>query len=286
MWDLERFLAGAAADRLGFSEIERGSECRGREIVRASIQTHLDSRSPGDVGPAISLNSPDGTAALTHKRSHTRRVLLFGEVSVTRVGYGAPGHDSVHPLDSELALPARAYSYEICRRLVRVAVCSPFDEAVALVADTTGVTVPKRSAEVIVAEAGAHFDAFYAARCADFYGVEEGEVLVGAVDGKGIPMVKPVPATRVVRLGSGEKRNKKRMATVGTVFSAEPRVRTAQSVVDSLFATGPRSDDDRPVRQRPTHKRVWASLLAGKDNFIADVKAEMTRRDPRREHPG
>ncbi|MFZ0664171.1 MAG: hypothetical protein WAM97_00335 [Acidimicrobiales bacterium] len=63
-------------------------------------------------------------------------------------------------------------------------------------------------------------------------------------------------------------------------------MRTAASVVDSLFATGPRNDEDRPTRRRPTHKRVWASLLAGKDNFIADVKAEMTRRDPLRDTPG
>ena len=285
LWDLERFLAGAATDRLGLSEIERGSERRGREIVRAAIQSHLDSRSPGDIGPAVILSSPDGPVALTHKRARTRRLLtLFGEVQVTRVGYGARGHASVCPLDAELALPARAYSYEICRRLVRIAVCSPFDEAVALVADTTGVTVPKRSAELIVLEAAADFDAFYTVRCRDAFTVEKGEVLVGAVDGKGIPMVKPVPATRVVRLGSGEKRNKKRMATVGTVFSAAPRGRTAQAVVDSLFSTGP-ADQDRPARQRPTHKRVWASLLAGKDKFIADVKAEMTRRDPLREHP-
>ena len=31
------------------------------------------------------------------------------------------------------------------------------------------------------------------------------------------------------------------------------------------------------------HKRVWASLTADKDTFIADVKAEMTRRDPDRQ---
>jgi len=184
--------------------------------------------------------------------ARTRRLLtLFGEVTVTRVGYSTPGQAGVCPLNAELALPARAYSYELCRRLVRIAVASPFDEAVALVADTTGVTVPKRSAELIVLEAAADFDAFYTTRCADAYSVEEGEVLIGAVDGKGIPMVKPLPATRVVRLGSGEKRNKKRMATVGTVFSAAPRVRTPQSVVDSLFATGP-ADPHRPARQRPT----------------------------------
>lgn len=68
------------------------------------------------------------------------------------------------------------------------------------------------------------------------------------------------------------------MATVGAVFSRPPRVRSPQEVIDSLFAApGP---GPRPKRPRPNHKRVWASLVSGKDRFIGDVKAEMDRRDP------
>ncbi|MGH9223807.1 MAG: ISKra4 family transposase, partial [Acidimicrobiales bacterium] len=285
-WNLERFLSAAASERLGMAEIERGSEQRGREIVRALLQAHLDGRGDGDVGPAIVLAGPGGAVRLGHRRSHTRRLLtLFGEVTVTRVGYGAPGHDSVHPLDAELQLPARAYSYEICRRLVRAAVCGPFDEAVALVADTTGVAIPKRSAEQLVLEAAADFNAFYASRATAEVAVGDGEVLVGAIDGKGIPMVKPEGATRTVRLGKGKKRNKKRMATVGAVFAQAPLVRSPEAVVESLFSHPAQPPEPRPPRQRPAHKRVWASLLAGKDTFIADVKAEMTRRDPAQDHP-
>ena len=47
------------------------------------------------------------------------------------MGYGAPGRQSIHPLDAELHLPARSYSYEVQRHLVRAVVCWPFDEAVA-----------------------------------------------------------------------------------------------------------------------------------------------------------
>jgi len=74
-------------------------------------------------------------------------VTLFGEVCVTRVGYGAPGHEAIHPLDAELMLPARVWSYECQRRLVRAVICGPFDEAITLIAEITGTTVPKRSAE-------------------------------------------------------------------------------------------------------------------------------------------
>jgi hypothetical protein len=284
--DLERFFATASRAQLGLPDIEREAERRGRELVRLCLQTHLDGRGDGDVGPALELDTPQGQVRLTHKRSHTRRLLtLFGPVIVTRVGYGAKGHLSIHPLDAELQLPARSYSYEISRRLIRAAVCGPFDEAITVVAEMTGVTIPKRSAEELVREAAVDFDAFYAARGRPGGKLlPAGQILVGAIDCKGIPMVKPEPASKVVRRRKGEKPNKKKMATVGTVHVQPARVRTPQQVLDSLFANAnanAASERDRGPRQRPTDKRVWASLLAGKDTFIADVRAEMTRRDPR-----
>jgi len=284
-WDLERFFAKASNAQLGLPEVEREAERRGRELVRLCLQAHLDGRGDGDLGAALALDGPDGPVRLTHKRVHTRRLLtVFGPVTVSRVGYGARGRPSIHPLDAELALPARSYSYEISRRLIRAAVCGPFDEATALVAEMTGVNVPKRSAEQIVREAAGDFEAFYAGQGRGAgQGLAAGEILVGAIDCKGIPMVKPDRASKPVRRRKGEKPNKKKMATVGTVFSQAPRVRTPRQVLDSLFATAGEGRGRGP-RQRPTHKRVWASLLSGKDTFIADVRAEMLRRDPHRRH--
>jgi hypothetical protein len=110
--DLERFLSDAAEAHLGLSELERGSERRSRELVRLALQAHVDSRGEGDVGEAIIIPGHDGQPVRrAYKRLHTRSVLtLFGEVRVTRMGYGAPGHEALHPLDPELCLPARVYS--------------------------------------------------------------------------------------------------------------------------------------------------------------------------------
>src|SRR5207249_3274606 len=84
-------------------------------------------------------------------------------------------------------------------RLVKAAVCGPFDEAIAFIAEMTGVAVPKRSAEQIVIDAAADFEAFYTDRRRSAALPKAGEILVGAIDCKGIPMVKPAPATRIVR---------------------------------------------------------------------------------------
>lgn len=194
---------------------------------------------------------------------------------------GAPGQASIHPLDAELCLPARSFSYEVQRHLARAAVCGPFDEAVRVVAELTGVSIPKRSAEQIVLDAACDVDSFYERRSGTK--PQPGELLVGAIDGKGIPMKKPTPARRVVRRKEGEKPNKKRV-TVAAVFAAAPRKRTPASVVESLFQEDPQPSGRRHRReQRPKDKWAWASSLACKDSFIADVGAEMARRDPSHE---
>jgi hypothetical protein len=109
-----------------------------------------------------------------------------------------------------------------------------------------------------------------------------GSMLVAAVDCKGIPMVKPGGAQPTPRLTKGQKANKKRMATVATVFTRAPWVRTPQQVIENLFPTGRRPSDDAPAPPRPENKRVWASLLKGKTAVIQEVAEEMDRRDPSR----
>ena len=290
-WGLERWLSSDASRDLGLPRVERESERQGRELLRLLLQAHINGRGNGDVGDALRLACPEGSpegslVRLTHRRLHTRRlVTLFGTVSVTRMGYRRPAGRSVHPLDAELQLPARVYSYEIQRRLVRAAVQGPFDEARAILADATGVSVPKRSAERIVLDASVDFLDFYAQRVGPDEGETQAPILVGAIDCKGIPMVKPEPATKVVRLAKGKKRQKKKMSTVAAVFSQMPKPRTPEEIVARLFDpdSTPRKKDPRRdhLYHRPRHKRVWASLLAGKDAFISEVKEEMLRRDPR-----
>lgn len=279
--ELEHWLYShtSAIHRLHVVEVEQ--ERRGREVLRLMLQAHIDSRGDGSVGEAIALRQQGSTREIVyrHKRLRSRRLItLFGAIAITRMEYSSPGQKSLYPLDAVLGLPARSYSYEIQRRLVKAAVKGPFDEAIEEVADATGASLPKRTAEQIVLDASIDFESFYTQRTLRLDSAS-GPLLVASVDGKGVPMVKPNLGGRTVRLGKGEKRNKKRMSTVGAVFTQKPNLRTPEAVVESLFAESP--GPKHPKRyHRPEQKRVWASLLSGKDAFIAQVQAEMRRRDP------
>jgi hypothetical protein len=85
----------------------------------------------------------------------------------------------------------------------------------------------------------------------------------------------------------GEKANKKQMATVGAVYTVDPKVRTAEDVVAALFHDAPAkpSENEQPVAQ---HKRIWSSLTTeregvtyrGQDEVFAWLAEEQARRNP------
>jgi hypothetical protein len=275
---LQSWLASSSALQLPLHAVEAQQSDKGREVLRLLLQSHLQQRGDGDVGSALLVQAGHEQLLYAHRRLGTRSLTtVFGAVEVTRVGYARPGAPSIFPLDQALCLPARSFSYELQRRLVKAAVQNPFLASVETIAELTGVLVSKRSLEEILPDAAQDFDAFYQQRPPD---TATGSILVAAVDGKGIPVVKPVSPQPALRLTKGQKANKKRMATVATVFTRPTWVRTPQQVLECLFPTERQTRRDKAAVPRPENKRVWASLVKGKSAVIDEVAAEMDRRDP------
>jgi hypothetical protein len=115
----------------------------------------------------------------------------------------------------------------------RVAVRGSFDQATETIGGRCGQVVGKRQVEQLAVAAATDIDAFYQAvapqPCTD------ATVLVVSVDGKGVVMrpealreatlkasVAKGAGTYRTRLASGEKPARKRMATLGVVYDAEP----------------------------------------------------------------
>jgi hypothetical protein len=104
------------------------------------------------------------------------------------------------------------------------------------------------------------------------------------VDGKGVVMRQQDlrEATRKAaekskrklktRLSRGEKRNRKRMATVAAIYEVDPHPRTAEQIMGL--------DGQETTRPKVRNKRVWASLRQSPDAVIEELFAEAERRDP------
>jgi hypothetical protein len=81
------------------------------------------------------------------------------------------------------------------------------------------------------------------------------------------------------RLSKGEKRNRKRMATVASVYEVAPHLRTAEQIMGQ-------DESAAPKRPKVQHKRVWASLRQTPAEVIEEMFAEAERRDPKHEERG
>ena len=268
-------------------EIEEELFRRSREMNRKMLEAHLRARGQGNVGAAVEVQDESGTVVHAHRRVQERHEnTLFGEIAIERMAYRHPGKESIRPLDEQAQLPERSFSYAVQGRIAHRVALGPFDEALDAVEDLTGLKISKRSAEDLVRDAAMDFDDFYKQRVLK-PPEETAAIVVGTVDGKGVPMVKEERAQPVVRMGRGEKANKKKMATVAAVYTTEPRVRTPEEVVDSLFRPELKviagGKDSKPKRHRPEQKRVWASLERSKDDIIREVGEEMSARDPKQE---
>jgi len=119
---LEAWLASTPALKLPLHQIESQQQTKGREVQRLLLQAHLQLRGDGDVGPALRLQQAAGEVLYTHRRLGARSLkTIFGPVEIVRMGYSRAGAPSIYPLDQTLALPARSFSYELQRRLVKAA---------------------------------------------------------------------------------------------------------------------------------------------------------------------
>jgi hypothetical protein len=143
---LECWLASAPALQLPLHRVEQQQEQRGRQVQRLLLQAHVQQRGAGDAGPALHVFQEGSGCLYTHRRLQRRTLkTIFGPIDIDRFGYSRPGAASIHPLDEVMQLPARSFSYELQKRLVKAAVQGTFRESTERILDSTGLSVPKTS---------------------------------------------------------------------------------------------------------------------------------------------
>jgi len=128
-----------------------------------------------------------------------------------------------------------------------------------------------------VAEDAGDVEAFYAQQAAPAP-ASEAALLVIQADGKGVPIVRAAPAEPKVRLGKGDKPNRKKEAVVTGLYTIAPHPRTPAEVIASLFHPARTPGTPLIVRTGPQNKRLWATL-AGKDAALARLAQQAAPRD-------
>jgi hypothetical protein len=287
MRTMEEHLRSDAALASDHAELERYVKEQGHEIERRMLQAHLDLRAARE--RPVDVRGADGVRRTTRRESSRKLLTIVGEVEVKRWEYEAKGVRALHPADAALNLPPGRYSFGVQRLVVEEACRGSFDEVHEQTKKIIGVAVPKRQIEELTMQAAQDFTTFYTTRAVE--AEDTAALLVLGFDAKGVVMrhedlregTKKAAETSQrklqTRLTRGEKRNRKRMAQVATIYTIEPWVRTPMDIMHDLQ---PARDEVATRRPRPMHKRVSASLEAPPKEVIAETFAEGAWRDPER----
>ena len=278
-------LTGESTQGWEHGEVERYINEDGTELLRRLFQGHLDLRYAQEEYQTEVVGA-DGEVR-PHRRKRTERQLetIFGEVVVTRVGYSTqkPGISALYPADGQLNLSTDKYSDELRRRVATEASKVSFAETRATIAATTGGLVGKRQCEEVTVKVARDFEDFYAQRSVE-QPVASDDLLVLTTDGKGIVMhseelreataqaAKKSSSSRQTRLSPGQKRQRKRMATVASVYSVPRYERQPEDIIGN--------QRDTPDRPGIHDKRVWASVRQDAKTVIGSAFREARQRDP------
>jgi hypothetical protein len=233
------------------------------------------------------------------EKGRTRPLMTkFGQVTVSRIAYRAPGRPNVHPLDAELNLPEEKHSHGLRKLAAVESARGSTGAAGAAVTRATGVKIGKRQLEELARRCAAHVEAFYL--CRVISPAPGDHALVLTFDGKGIVMLPGAlrPATAkaaaaaagrlATRLSPGEKNGRKRMAELACVYDAAPVLRAPEDIISTPAQKRKekKAQASKPKRKgkprEPQARGKWltASVTDDIPAVIAAAFGEAERRDP------
>lgn len=188
---ISSFLEAAGRDGLRLDVCERSAQAFLAEMGRAFLQQHITDAGDGDMGETVTY---EGRVLQRSKTPERRRYLsIFGELDVPRYVYSAGKKKAIEyaPLDARLGLPAGEISYVLEDYQERLCVKSPFAKGVEDLKAILGTSVSVATAEHMNQQMAGFAQGYHLSALTEEQTpapAEEGELLVVAADGKGVPM--------------------------------------------------------------------------------------------------
>jgi hypothetical protein len=221
----------------------------------------------GDYGATMETDRGLATRGRPSERSYFS---IFGKLKVRRYLY-VVDTTSFAPLDMLLNLPTRCYSYFLAERVNLLTMQDAYEEAVHLLHRIFDLTLSVSAAETISQESADHYEAYYASKQTLPAIAKEEDYTVVSFDGKGVPMIKKEAAKIKARLGTGEKRQKKKEALVAVTYTINAHHRTAQEVAGNVVFPE-QQEATRPSPPRAQHLRYLASVARSKRQVMGEIK--------------
>ncbi len=248
----------AAKEGDSFDSVERSVLTSVLQIGHQAIELLLSLQGDGNLGE--DLETADGKTA---RRSETKSVTplrsIFGQHVFEQFTYasGMNRPISLRPISARLSLPANRWSLLLQEFSQMLGVDQAYDQAMKNLGEILHSDFSVDTAERINGQLGSSAGEFLADLPVPESG-SEGKLLIATADCKGVPLVKTdsqkVAAFETARKNPGNRR----MATVTSVYSVDPHVRTAEEITAALFRDERDDDSPRTKRPKPRNKNTTA----------------------------
>lgn len=259
--DLQQWVERAAGEGRDLYGVERNVLDCVLQMGRAAIEQFLGLQGDGDLGETVSTD--DGQTLYRSAQPVARPLrTIFGEHAYAAYVYRRRPHPHTpivfRPVDARMSLGPGRWSFLLEEFTQLFCIEQAFEGAAEAFAHIFRQRLSVDTLERVngrMGEQAAEFQSTLPVPAAE----EEGELLVLTADGKGVPLVQADAARLRCFEEKPQRGGNRRMATVASVYSVEPHVRTPEEIVAALFedARGQPSDS-KPTRPTPQHKRVIA----------------------------
>jgi hypothetical protein len=264
---LDKYIKDAAAKAMSLHEVEQTVFNTVLEMGRGYVDLFIALQGNGDLGSTY-LHEGD---PLYRSGEPVERLIrsIFGEHSFHAYVYapGAKKKIMLRPVDARLGLPEGRFSYLFQEFSQYFCVEQAFGQAAKAMAAVLQQDVCVDSLEHINQQLGAQADIFLHDLPVP-PATQEGELLVGTADGKGVPLLKEGQQAQSL-FTTPERPGNRRMAILGSVYSVDRYVRTPEEIVAALFRD---QRDQRPPR-RPEAK--FKQVLARFTDVFDDGQEEI-----------
>ena len=248
----------AARDGDSFDSVERKTLESVLQIGFLAAELLLALQGDGDLGKDVHTVDQK-IAQRSEAKSTTKLRSIFGEHSFEQFTYASGKNKpiSLRPISARLSLPAGRWSFLLQEFSQMLGVDQAYDQAMKNLGKIFGSDFSVDTAERVNGNMGRSAGEFLDELPMPEAG-SEAKLLVASADCKGVPLVKD-DSEKVAAFETAKKNpGNRRMATVTSVYSVEPNVRTAEDIAAALFRDEPEENAAKQSRPKPQNKNTTA----------------------------
>jgi len=238
----------AARSGDSFDSIEREIHKMILSVGRQAVDLFVRLQGDGDLGEELSTQDGVTLHRSPSKAMSTIRS-IFGTHCFEQFIY-APGPKkaiALRPISARMSLPASSWSYLLQQWTQMLCVDAAYEQAM-------------DNLQVILGGEKLSIDTAYLGDLPKPAADSESKLMVATADCKGVPLVKE-DAAKVAAFETAKKNpGNRRMATVASVYTVDPHVRTAEEITEALFRDEPDTAASKPKRPAPANKITTAHM--------------------------